>query len=413
MHTYFRMAITFLLRKKFFAFISLFGISFTLMVLMVATSILENIFGEMPPEVNLHRTLGVTWLRLSNDEEQVIEPPGFGFLNRYVRTLPLAETVAIHSLPMLMSTYYRGKKIELHFKRTDGEFWQIMKFHFLEGEPYTAEDENNSNFVCVINNMTKEKFFGKESAAGRYIEVNRQRFRIVGVVKDVPSYRFAPFADVWAPISTNSSGEYRNQVLGDFVATVLVKDKNDIIEIRNEYENRLEHLDMPLPLGMKEANGGMDTFFEELSRFIFSPAKMEESHPVILLGLLVGLMILYMILPAINLININVSRISERISEIGIRKASGATALNLAGQFIVENIIITVIGGLIGFILSIIILKIVNGSGIIPYAELTVNIRIFVYGLMISFFFGLLSGVYPAWKMSRMHPVVALRGDTL
>ncbi len=412
-YTYFKIAVHFITRRRFFAFISLFGICFTLMVLMVATAILENIFGAMPPEVNLGRTLGVTWLRLSDGDRQVIGTPGYGFLEKHVRTLPFAECVSIHSLPRPVATYYQGKKIELHFKRTDAEFWRIMKFHFLEGAPYTNEDETNANFVCVINRTTKEKFFGNLPATGRYIEVNRQRFRITGVVKDVPSYRFAPFADVWAPISTNPSSEYREQVLGDYAGTVLVRDKKHIQEIRNEYGSRLRHLDMPLPSGLKEANGGMDTIFEELSRSLFSPAKMEESHPVLLLGLLIGIMILYMILPAINLININVSRISERLSEIGIRKAMGATSCNLVGQFLIENIVITGVGGVLGFCLSIIVLRIVNGSGVIPYAELTVNMTIFIYGLIISFFFGLLSGVYPAWKMSRMQPVAALRGDTL
>jgi len=117
-----------------------------------------------------------------------------------------------------------------------------------------------------------------------------------------------------------------------------------------------------------------------------------------------------MLLPTINLININISRITERASEIGVRKSFGASSATLVGQFLVENIFLTVIGGIIGFIASIIILKMLTESGLIAYADFHLNIRIFFYAIGCILFFGILSGVYPAWKMARMHPVNALKG---
>jgi len=83
------------------------------------------------------------------------------------------------------------------------------------------------------------------------------------------------------------------------------------------------------------------------------------------------------------------------------------------GQFIVENVIITLIGGIISLIMAAIILNLINDSGIIPHAQLGLNLRIFFYSLVICLIFGLLSGVYPAFRMSRMQPVDALRGGQL
>jgi putative ABC transport system permease protein len=120
--------------------------------------------------------------------------------------------------------------------------------------------------------------------------------------------------------------------------------------------------------------------------------------------------LLFMALPAINLVNLNVSRIMERASEIGVRKAFGASSRTLVVQFVVENLALTVIGGLIGFVLAGFVLRSINQSGLIPYAELALNTRIFLWGLLLAIGFGLLSGVYPAWRMSRVHPVVALKG---
>jgi putative ABC transport system permease protein len=129
-----------------------------------------------------------------------------------------------------------------------------------------------------------------------------------------------------------------------------------------------------------------------------------------MLLILFTVMVLFMLLPTINLVNINVSRIMERGSEIGVRKAFGASSLTLVGQFIVENVILTLIGGAIGLIMTMIVLGIVNDIGFLKYTHLTINLNIFFVSLLICLFFGFFSGVYPAYKMSRLKPVAALRG---
>ena len=84
--------------------------------------------------------------------------------------------------------------------------------------------------------------------------------------------------------------------------------------------------------------------------------------------------------------------------------------MTLVGQFIVENILITLMGGAIGFVISAIALETLSSSGWLPFGHFSVNLNVFLAGLAVSLFFGLLSGVYPAFKMSRLHPVEALRG---
>ena len=119
---------------------------------------------------------------------------------------------------------------------------------------------------------------------------------------------------------------------------------------------------------------------------------------------------LFILLPTVNLININVSRIMERRSEIGVRKAFGASSRALVGQFVLENVLLTVVGGLLGFGLSVLVLRAITESGVVPYAQFVLNLRVFVAGVLLTLAFGLVSGVYPAWRMSRLHPVDALRG---
>ena len=142
------------------------------------------------------------------------------------------------------------------------------------------------------------------------------------------------------------------------------------------------------------------------------PTHLRPYIPFVVVALLVIAALLFMLLPTINLININISRIMERASEIGVRKAFGASSWTLVGQFVVENILLTLVGGAIGFVISVFVLHLISQSNLFPYATFTMNYRIFLGGLALAIVFGLLSGVYPAWKMSRLHPVDALKGAT-
>jgi putative ABC transport system permease protein len=116
-----------------------------------------------------------------------------------------------------------------------------------------------------------------------------------------------------------------------------------------------------------------------------------------------------MLLPTLNLVNINLTRIMERSSEIGVRKAFGASSRTLVYQFLVENLILTILGGAIGVLLSVVVLQIINSADLIPNLVLSLNFTVLGIALLICLVFGLLSGVYPAWRMSRLNVVNALK----
>ena len=120
--------------------------------------------------------------------------------------------------------------------------------------------------------------------------------------------------------------------------------------------------------------------------------------------------LLFMALPALNLVNLSLSRILERASEIGVRKAFGASSVTLTGQFLIESIVLTMLGALIGLGLSAWGLRLLGSIDVVPYADLSLNLRAFLYGLVVALVFAVISGAYPAWKMSRLHPVEALHG---
>lgn len=402
-----RLAVKVLLRRKFFTLISLFAISVTLVVLMVAAALLDHVVGAMPPESRQGRMLNVRWGAMSGENNEAIGTLGYGFLDRFVRPLKRAEAVSIHSEPDSAVGWVRGEKVTSWLKRTDGIFFRVFDFTFLEGAPYGTDDDANARFTAVINETTRRRFFGSGPAVGRTLELDGQTFRVAGVVADVPFYRTLTFADVWAPLSTYKTDAYKSGVLGSFFATILARTPADFPAIREDLTSRLPLVELPSPY--KEFVSAADTPFESLARDLTPGSRTAAPVGWFVTGLGIAAL-LFMLLPAVNLVNLNVSRMLERASEIGVRKAFGASSRALVGQFLVENLVLCLVGGVLGWAGAGLVLSGIGSSGLIPYADFHLDLRVFLAGFAATVVFALLSGLYPAWKMSRLHPVEALRG---
>jgi putative ABC transport system permease protein len=421
---YLKVAVKVLLRRKFFTAISLFGISFTLVVLMVATAILDHVVAPLPPETRQHRTLGVYAARMVGEHINMYTQPGFALLDRYARDLPGVERMSIFSTA-LVSSYLNESRLQSILKRTDGEFWKILDFDFLEGGPFSAHDVEKARFVAVINATTRRRFFGDAPALGRTIEADGQRFQVVGVVPDVPELRSVPFADIWVPLTTFKSDAYRRELMGGFTAIFLATNRDDFPLIKHAFRARMKTVEPPRDfqrvLAVPETSlehaasllaGQADGVIHGYGFLVRSLDRETGEISLARFWAAAGLLtLLFMLLPTLNLVNLSVSRILERASEVGVRKAFGASSRALVGQFMVENVVVTVVGGAVGFVLSRLILDAFGERGLLTYTRFSLNGRVFLYGLGLALFFGVLSAAYPAWRMSRLPPVEALRGS--
>jgi putative ABC transport system permease protein len=413
----FKVALRGLVRRKFFTFISLFGIAFTLAVILVVSAIIDHSVGAHAPETHVKRSLYLTSMRLQGENWTNTSGPGYGFLDAEMRDLPGAERVAFITMPNGAVSYVNGQRVKSFLKRVDAQFWKILDFRFVEGGPLTEADDRDVNFVAVINESTRRKFFGDDKALGKTIEIAGQRFRVNGVVRDVPSTKFMIFSDVYVPIVTTKGDAWRSDTLGSFAAIVLAKSPGDIPALKAEFAARVKRHPVPDPAHFKRLDGSLDTLFGNLARTMLDLRPDTEEAPGIsaeakLRAGLAVLAVLFMALPAINLVNINLSRILDRASEIGVRKAFGATSRVLVAQFVAENLMLTLLGGVLAAVVAVLVLAAINASGTIPYAQLAISFRVLAWGLIAALFFGVLSGVYPAWRMSRLHPAEALRGHT-
>jgi putative ABC transport system permease protein len=328
------------------------------------------------------------------------------------RNLPGAEAMTVFTNPNGMPIYDNGRRVDTYVRRTDGQYWRILDFRFLEGGPFTEEENRNATPAAVISRSLASKLFPAVSGVGRSITVDGQTFKVVGIVDDVPVTRVVAFSEIWLPVRTLKTPGWEKQTLGSFNAVVLARSRADFAPMRAEFERRVKGFVSPDSRLYDRAEAGLDTPFEAFARSVFG-RDFDPGKATLLKLILVGAGLLFMILPTMNLISINLSRIMERASEIGVRKAFGASSRSLVGQFVIENVVLTLIGGAISIVLAAVALRLINAAQIMPHADLTLNLRIFGWGMLIAAFFGIVSGAWPAWRMSRMHAVEALRGGVL
>jgi len=408
---YLVLAVKVLLRRKFFTFISLFGISFTLLVLMVVTALFDHAFGPGAPEPHQARTLYAEHAVMYGPHSSWSSRGGFKLFDRHARNLPGVERLSLYEGEHTVYSYVNGTKIASALKRTDDEFWRILDFTFLEGGPYGTPDVADARFVAVINATTRRRFFDERPAVGQTLEADGQRFHVVGVVEDVSELRRAPYAEIWVPYTTAKTDAYKSEIMGNWNAMALAKDGTAMAGIHEEFNSRLLRVELPDPKRYQSIVAPFETRIESFARMMPTADREDPERQVWkLIGFLAGLALLFVLIPTVNLVNINMSRIMERASEIGVRKAFGAPGRTLVGQFLVENILLTLVGGLLGFALSMVVLRAIAQSGVLTYARFTLNPRVFAWGMVLAVLFGLISGVYPAWRMSRLNPVDALKG---
>jgi len=405
---YFKIAIAVLKRRKFFTFISLFGISFTITILVVLTAFIDKVINDKYPDKKRDRLLFVNGIEQRGPQAMNGSAVSFYFFTHYVSTLKTPYKMAISSRFEGTNTYVNNKKVAINYKYTNDTFWEVLDFDFLEGKPYTKQQNDNGEHVCVISEDIKKAYFGDlPSVVGKYIEADNVQYRVNGVVRNVPITTYMLYSDIYLPYSA-AKIDYKSNTSygGPNMIILMAESAADIPKIQKEFEEMVSRL----PMSDKMFNKiycHADTFITGYVR----TGNEEQSGVVIALTAIFIFVLLVMLLPTLNLVNINITRIMERSSEIGVRKAFGASSRTLIYQFIVENLILTFLGGLIGIVLSYFIIRIINSANLIDNVVLSLNMTVLLFAFLTCLIFGLLSGVYPAWRMSKLNVVNALKAS--
>ncbi|MFT3935747.1 MAG: ABC transporter permease [Chitinophagaceae bacterium] len=405
---YFKIAIAVLKRRKFFTFISLFGISFTIAILVVLTAFIDKVIDDRYPDKRRDLLLFINGIEQRGPEAMNGSALSYYFFSKYVGSIKTPCKKAISSRFEGTNTYINNKKVAVNYKYTDDVFWDVLDFDFLEGKAFTKQQLDNGEHVAVISEDTKKAYFGDvPSVVGEYIEADNVQYRVCGVVKNVPITTYMLYSDIYLPYSV-AKIDYKSNTSynGPNTVLLLAESKADIPKIQKEFEEIVSRI----PMSDKMFNKiycHADDFITGYLR----TGNEEKSGVVIALTAVLIFVLLVMLLPTLNLVNINITRIMERSSEIGVRKAFGASSKTLVYQFIVENLILTLLGGFIGVVLSYVAIQFINSANFIDNVTLSLNLTVCFFALLTCLVFGLLSGVYPAWRMSKLNVVTALKAS--
>lgn len=407
-------------KNKFFSFLSLFGISIPIMIVMIIVLQVDLSIHPGGPEKDndemlfIHRTK-IHWDHGGHGVGGVHQ----GIIEHYFREIAPPGCLAFSYGSS--KTLYREKEVlDIALRYTNAGFWQLFDFNFLQGRSYSLSNVKNGDNVVVISSDIRDKLFDEGEVVGQMLELGEKTYRVIGVVEEVSSICRNTYAQIWLPytLGINLSKEIDLNATGRFMVTFKSTDEWDFKTIKQQVAGVRSKLNNMNDENVELIFGGPATADEIYFRAARDPEKYEGTF-INYLGI-AGKALLILFLPALNLVSLNLTRIQERSHEIAIRKAFGATKKNMAWQVMVENALLTVMGGLIGLALAYIGVMFFKEQIFSQYfvgdatqVMVHMNYTIFIAALLISLFFSLLSGLIPSLRISRLQPAYVLKGGEL
>ena len=270
------------------------------------------------------------------------------------------------------------------------------------GRFITENDIRGRLKVAVVGPTVVTNLLGDPNAdaVGRDIEINRVRFRIIGVLKPKGSAGFGQDQDdtIVIPLSTALRRVFNRTFLSTIYVESSSPKKMDLAtEQITALLRRRHHLRPPFPDNDDFAVRSQSALLE-----------MSQSVTGTMTALLGGVAVVSLIVGGIGIMNIMIVSVTERTREIGIRKAVGATGRDIMAQFLTESLVVSVLGGVVGILVGI------GGSylvGRILGWPTVVRPQAVLLSFVVAAAIGVFFGIYPARKAAQLHPIDALRWE--
>lgn len=264
-----------------------------------------------------------------------------------------------------------------------------------------AEDKSLEEFA-VLGPDIKAKLFGDDDAIGKYIKIRKTKFQVIGIMKKRGATMGMQFDEmIYVPART-----LQKKIMGIDHLYYMVHQVHDI----SKSEDTAEEIRMILRENHDITDSEDDDF-----RVVTMAEMMTMLNTVTgaITLLLLAIVAISLIVGGVGILNIMYVSVTERTAEIGLRKAVGATYNDIIWQFLLEALIFTLIGGIIGIALGAglsYLMAIVARSFGLDW-EFSIPVRSYFVAIGFSLLFGLVFGIYPARKAARLNPIDALRSE--
>lgn len=294
--------------------------------------------------------------------------------------------------------HYQNKKTNPNVRMNGGDenYLDVNGYSLQYGRNLNEREVRNGEYVCMIGSDIADKLFGQytERAVDKIINVNGMPYRVIGVLKSKGSSAFLRADNVL--ISSYNNVRRTGQASNSFVIGVLAPDLLHIDGAVNEATADFRAVRKLLP--KDEDNFTIEKSDKVAETFISLLSSITAAAAAIGLITLIG--------AAIGLMNIMLVAVNERTREVGLIKALGGKRKNIRQQFLFESLIISMLGAVFGIILGVLV---GNLFSLVLNAGFTVPWNWVILGIIICSVVGLLAGIWPALKASRLNPITALR----
>ena len=281
----------------------------------------------------------------------------------------------------------------------DEFYLQNQNMNLEKGRDFSAFEQENGTNVAIVGIEIAENLFKKTDPIGEYITFLGRRFKIVGQLEKQGSSMGGGGADrrIIIPLETGRQIPQANNAVLNYDIKTAISKPEELDYVMGEATGTMRNI-------RQDALGQEESF--EIKRSDSLMQSLNEISGYLKIG---GFIIGFITLlgASVGLMNIMMVSVNERTREIGVRKALGATAVQIRQQFLIEAIVICILGGLVGIFLGImmgngIAALIGEGGFIVPWLWVIV-------GLSICVIVGVISGYYPAYKASKLDPIESLR----
>lgn len=271
-----------------------------------------------------------------------------------------------------------------------------IKDNLIHGHVFTKIEEEKKLPVCLLREDVANELYGNIKCIGKYITVNNEKLKIIGIMRN------------------NTDNEYdMNHVAGLYVLESYIENSN-----MNYSINEIYYVIEPIGIRSKEevysiVDKTLGEFLEKENYYVeqYMYTAEEASLTVIDIISIVFIVIagVSIISGGIGIMNVLLVSVNEKVREIGIRRALGASKTVIFIQFILESIFIMLSSGVLSILTNMLLVAIANRLLSYYGLILKMDIELVIYTIIFGGFLGILFGLYPAWKAAKLNPVDALR----